>query len=666
MSTAYRNALPEGTRLEEYRVERVLGAGGFGMTYLAHDENLGARVAIKEYLPADLAVRDRDLSVQPRSENDRDTYGWGLARFREEAQTLARFSHPNIVRVLRYLAANNTAYMVMQYEDGESLRELLKRKQTLGEAEVRALLDPLLEGLGRVHAAGVLHRDIKPGNIYTRRAGSPVLLDFGAARQAVGERSRSMTAVLTPPYAPIEQYGKGQAQGAWTDIYALGVVAYEALSGQHPPDATDRIIDDRLVPLATAARSRCSDGLLAAVTVALEVKAANRPQTTAAWRAMLTGRGEVKAPAPTPAPAPRPHGVYDVAPPKRVNHVLKAVLYGGTTIGCTGLIVSESKDRAALLLLLLLWPLLTACTRNLHALVARPHLRLTRAGIQLRYWRPAGFISIGMFLPVYRMVERVIGWSDYVGTRTFTHSVNGIPNWKAVIVESKTEVHDIGWDIFAKRVGALQTAILDYIEVEFYQPTRAQYDVAGFCRMRFAKPLRIASSAGIAGPVIALGLSAAACVVIKALVPAFPNTGWIWIPLILAGIGVFMLAEWVRVMGKRVLELRADGVAFGNSFDDMRVIRWGDILFIRGHTKVIDAKKGTSAHEALEIRRADRSSVILRANYTRTLADLEQLIEPPVGKIEDVRQRLAAGEDLERACLAAGLPGREVAKKAKK
>jgi TonB family protein len=304
VTVEYRNALPLGTRIAEYRLESVLGAGGFGVTYLAHDENLDMRVAIKEYLPADVAVRERDQSVHPRSDGDRTTYEWGLGRFREEAQTLARFSHPHIVRVLRFLAANNTAYMVMQYEDGESLRALLSRRATLTEDELRALLDPLLDGLVRVHAAGILHRDIKPGNIYVRRDGSPVLLDFGAARQAMGERSRSMTAVLTPPYAPIEQYGKGQPQGPWTDIYAFGVVVYEALSGRQPPDATDRVMDDRMAGLTQAASSRCSVELVTAVTAALEVKGASRPQTVEAWRAMLrTSAPRPRAVAPAPSPA---------------------------------------------------------------------------------------------------------------------------------------------------------------------------------------------------------------------------------------------------------------------------------------------------------------------------------------------------------------------------
>ncbi len=287
MSEIYRTALPPGTRIEEYRIERVLGAGGFGTTYLAQDELLAMRVAIKEYLPADLAVREGDLSVHPRSGREEELYAWGLKRFREEAQTLARFDHRNIVRVLRFLSAHKTAYMVMQYEEGESLREVLAQG-TLTESELKELMLPLLDGLEVVHKLGVLHRDIKPGNIYIRRDGSPVLLDFGAARQAVGERSRSMTAVLTPPYAPIEQYGKTLPQGPWTDIYALGVVAYQALSAKLPPDATDRAMgEDELEPLSRLVEGRVSARVLAAIEAALQTRAGGRPQSIAQWRGML-------------------------------------------------------------------------------------------------------------------------------------------------------------------------------------------------------------------------------------------------------------------------------------------------------------------------------------------------------------------------------------------
>ena len=203
-TTTYRNALPLETSLLEYRLEGVLGAGGFGITYLALDTHLEKQVAIKEYLPTDLAMRALDGSVVPVATEHEHDYQWGLERFIQEARTLARFSHPHIVRVIRYFEANGTGYMVMDYEKGESLNQLLRHSAPPDEPRLRAILMPLLDGLQAVHEAGFLHRDIKPSNIFLREAGGPVLLDFGAARAAVGGATRSMTAVLTPGYAPLE------------------------------------------------------------------------------------------------------------------------------------------------------------------------------------------------------------------------------------------------------------------------------------------------------------------------------------------------------------------------------------------------------------------------------------------------------------------------------
>ena len=286
MASAHRHGLPEGTRLEEYRIDRVLGSGGFGITYLAWDENMMRPVAIKEYLPSDLAVREQDMSVYAnRNEED---YRWGLDQFLEEAQVLARVDNPHIARVLRVLTANNTACMVMEYVEGESLSDVLKRRGVLGEEELRDLMIPLLDGLEAVHKADILHRDIKPGNMYVRKDGSPVLLAFGAARLSIQGRTRSMTAVLTPPYAPFEQYGNAQKQGPWTDIYAFGVVLYQAVSGRLPPDAVDRFGDgDPFEPASQIARGCYSQDLLAAIDHALKPRGSDRPQSVEQWRTEL-------------------------------------------------------------------------------------------------------------------------------------------------------------------------------------------------------------------------------------------------------------------------------------------------------------------------------------------------------------------------------------------
>ena len=284
------NALPQGYRLQEYELVRVLGFGGFGMTYLGFDHNLDKPIAIKEYLPSDIATRTVDRSVAPQASEVRGDFQWGLERFVDEARTLARFDHRHIIKVHRFFEAHGTAYIVMEYAEGETLSAHLERKGSLSEAELKAMLYPLLDGLAVVHGADFLHRDIKPGNIVLRDAdGSPVLLDFGAARQAIGAKSRSVTSIVTPGYAPIEQYSTRGRQGAWTDVYALGGVCYRALTGDVPADATDRVRDDPLVPVSQRCAGRASASFLSAVDWALSVDEGDRPQGVGAWRAAIGG-----------------------------------------------------------------------------------------------------------------------------------------------------------------------------------------------------------------------------------------------------------------------------------------------------------------------------------------------------------------------------------------
>ena len=288
------NALPQGYRVLEYELVRVLGFGGFGMTYLGYDHHLDKAVAIKEYLPSEIAVRTSDNSVAPQASTFREDFEWGLERFLDEARTLARFQHPNIVQVSRFFEAHGTAYIVMEYAEGETLAERLARQGTLSEAELLAMVLPLLDGLAAVHEANFLHRDIKPGNIILRDAdGSPVLLDFGSARQAIGAKSRSVTTVVTPGYAPIEQYSVRGNQGPWTDLYALGGVCYRALTSQVPDDATDRVRRDPLVPIGQVCGGRVSAATLGAIEWALQVDEEERPQSVAAWREALAGAAPV-------------------------------------------------------------------------------------------------------------------------------------------------------------------------------------------------------------------------------------------------------------------------------------------------------------------------------------------------------------------------------------
>ncbi len=314
-SIAHRLALPPGFRLHEYRIDAVLGHGGFGITYLATDTQLNLKVAIKEYLPSQLAVRVAGQTVHPKSELDEEGYRWGLDRFVREARTLARFRHRNLVRILRFFEANNTAYAVMEYEEGSSLHTWLQMRATPpNEREVLAILLPLLDALQLVHGADVLHRDIKPDNIYLRDDGSPVLLDFGAARESRGTRSRNLTTIVTPGYAPFEQYSSNSPQGPWTDIYSLAAVCYRMITGSAPPDAMDRLRQDPLTPAVEAGRGRYRAALLAAIDAALKVNEAERPQSIAQWRPMLLAADPAEASAATvllarterPAPMPSP------------------------------------------------------------------------------------------------------------------------------------------------------------------------------------------------------------------------------------------------------------------------------------------------------------------------------------------------------------------------
>ena len=301
------DVLAAGTRLEEFEIERELGAGGFGVTYLAYDASLGRRVAIKEYLPRDWGARGPDGGVGPRSATDAKDYEWGLDRFLEEARVLARLRHAHVLQVHRVIEAWGTAYMVTEYVEGRSLAEAFRAEGPWAEARVLALLDALTAGLAEVHGEGLVHRDVKPANVMLRGDGSPVLIDFGSARQAVGGRSRSVMAVLTPGYAPFEQYSTKGVQGPWTDVYALGAVAYEALSGRVPEEAPERMAEDGLRPVSEAASQAVSARLSSAVMSALALRREDRPGSLAEWRALL-GLPEEGTAADAGPRAPEPPG----------------------------------------------------------------------------------------------------------------------------------------------------------------------------------------------------------------------------------------------------------------------------------------------------------------------------------------------------------------------
>jgi serine/threonine protein kinase len=286
-------ALPQGYALHEYRIESTLGIGGFGLTYLATDSNLNLKVAIKEYLPGELALRCEDQSVRSKSDNTLETFNWGRARFLDESRILASFRHPNIVRVLRFFEANRTAYMVMEFVAGEPLGTWIHTHRPLTEQTLKALAIPLLDGLEVIHAAGYLHRDIKPGNIFMRDDGTPVLLDFGSAR--VTGANTELTAIVSPGYAPLEQYHTNGHQGPWSDLYAFGAVLYWLITGAKPVEATARVRNDPLMPAVQAGdASRYGNAFLTAIDWALAPAEEARPQSVAQFRNAL--RGNVAVP----------------------------------------------------------------------------------------------------------------------------------------------------------------------------------------------------------------------------------------------------------------------------------------------------------------------------------------------------------------------------------
>jgi serine/threonine protein kinase len=285
-----RLVLPINTVLDDsYRILRVVGSGGFGITYEAEDIGLGTVVAIKEYYPLDFGERDSTMSVRPKSERHKQSFEWGRSNFLQEARTLARFEHSSIVRVTRVFAANSTAYMVMRFEVGLCFQNWLTsvgRPPT--QEELDAVTAPLLDALQVMHAANFLHRDIAPDNIVIRADGTPVLLDFGAAGRANAGLSHSLTGIVKAGYSPQEQYAsETHLQGPWSDIYALGATLYLAVTGRPPDEATLRAIEDRMPSAVESARGRYRGDFLAAIDACLKVRYAERPQSVAQLRQML-------------------------------------------------------------------------------------------------------------------------------------------------------------------------------------------------------------------------------------------------------------------------------------------------------------------------------------------------------------------------------------------
>jgi serine/threonine protein kinase len=286
--------LPPRTVLrEQYLIGRALGHGGFGITYLAWDIGLETRLAVKEYMPNGVAGRTDQTKVVPFSDMTRQEYDWGLERFLEEARTLKKCNHPNIVPVDTVFRDNGTAYLVMEYLDGTTFGEFLRRRGgTISFQDTLGVMLPVMDALSAVHAENIVHRDVSPDNIYIPRAGKVKLIDFGAARNALSQKSRNLAVILKAGYAPEEQYRISGVQGPWTDVYATAATIYRAVAGKVPPAALDRQAEDTLESpsqLGVAIPASAESALMKA----LEVRAGARFQSMEDFKSALTGNRSV-------------------------------------------------------------------------------------------------------------------------------------------------------------------------------------------------------------------------------------------------------------------------------------------------------------------------------------------------------------------------------------
>src|SRR3954463_4449574 len=279
MPTQANQPLPEGTQLENYRVLRVLAHGGFSFVYLAHDEN-DTPVAIKEYLPSTLALRTNGAISPNVPEENASTFRYGMKCFFEEGRALASLSHPNVVRVLNFFRANDTVYLVMRYERGRTLQQhIMNHRGAMEEAWIRRTFAELLNGLREVHTNKLLPLDIKPGNVYVRNDGTPLLIDFGAARQTLGEEGSKLPPTFTPGFASPEQHARRRDLGPWSDVYSVGATLYACVTGTPPPSADRRLGGDTLISARRAAAGRYSAQLLDTIDACLQLDPLRRPQS---------------------------------------------------------------------------------------------------------------------------------------------------------------------------------------------------------------------------------------------------------------------------------------------------------------------------------------------------------------------------------------------------
>ncbi len=287
MPTQANQPLPEGYQLQNYRIRKVLSCGGFSIVYLAEDEN-GVPVAIKEYLPSSLALREQGDALPAIAEENLATFRYGMKCFFEEGKSLAGLAHGNVVRVLNFFRANETAYMVMRYERGRTLEEHIRHHRgSIKEDFIRRVISLLLNGLREVHTNKLLHLDIKPANVYIRNDGTPVLIDFGAARQTLTAQTARLSPMYTPGFAAPEQYRNRELLGPWSDIYSVGATMYSCLAAAAPPYADRRLDQDSYLPARKQWRGKYSEALLQTIDWCLRLDHLRRPQSVFALQKVL-------------------------------------------------------------------------------------------------------------------------------------------------------------------------------------------------------------------------------------------------------------------------------------------------------------------------------------------------------------------------------------------
>jgi serine/threonine protein kinase len=279
--------LPEGYQLNGYTIQRVLSCGGFSIVYVALDET-DMPVAIKEYLPSSLALRREGDALPAIPEENLATFRYGMKCFFEEGRALARLSHPNVVRVVNFFRANETVYLVMKYERGRTLQEHISIKRgSLRENFIRRVCTLTLNGLREVHTNKLLHLDLKPANIYVRTDHTPVLIDFGAARQTLTQGQFKLNPMYTPGFAPPEQYKNRELLGPWSDLYSVGASMYACVSGSAPPPSDQRVEKDRLIPTTKQFAGKYSEHLLETIDWCLQLDHLKRPQSAMALQKVL-------------------------------------------------------------------------------------------------------------------------------------------------------------------------------------------------------------------------------------------------------------------------------------------------------------------------------------------------------------------------------------------